>query len=369
MDLHNLALGAKLAWRMYEQPQKTWCKIMTAKYLDSNDADRIFTVANSINGSPIWKFIWESRNIIIEHLTWKIGNDGKAKFWRDSWNGDISLAEEIDDPVWINEVEALVGPFVTDYILEGQKEAEWIEWKIKQSTECGLAFGIVLAQNGTAQGRGIPLDIIEWSYTNRGKVRSQSLKGFLLAWPTYYKKSKWSIMWVVSLAMLAWYIWKERNRRVFNEEALSFELLIPKIKVAIEEVINIKLVGRKYCTYSSRDKEMERSWNLTKNTSYKFVDKKQNRGSIVWTPPSAGSLKVNFDGASCDNPGKSGYGAIIRDEFGNFVGANFGPLGVTTNNMAEIVGLLARLEWSVGQGFRSLEVEGDSQIVLNGIIK
>ncbi|GLJ14995.1 hypothetical protein SUGI_0244810 [Cryptomeria japonica] len=119
MDLHNIALGAKLAWRMYEQPKKIWCKIMTAKYLDSNDSERIFTVANSISGSPIWKFIWESRNIITEHLTWKIGNGRKAKFWRDFWNGDISLAEEIDDPVLTNEVEALVGPFMADYILEG----------------------------------------------------------------------------------------------------------------------------------------------------------------------------------------------------------------------------------------------------------
>ncbi|GLJ54364.1 hypothetical protein SUGI_1167300 [Cryptomeria japonica] len=31
--------------------------------------------------------------------------------------------------VWINEVEAVVGPYVVDYILEGQKESEWIEWK------------------------------------------------------------------------------------------------------------------------------------------------------------------------------------------------------------------------------------------------
>ncbi|GLJ30418.1 hypothetical protein SUGI_0602010 [Cryptomeria japonica] len=114
---------------------------------------------------------------------------------------------------------------------------------------------------------------------------------------------------------------------------------------------------------------MERLWNLMKNSGYKFVDKKKNMGSIVWTPPSTGSLKVNFDGASHGNPGKSGYGAIIRDEFGNFVGANFSPLGITTNNMAKIAGLLAELEWSVGRGFHNIEVEGDSQIFLNGIIK
>ncbi|GLJ16005.1 hypothetical protein SUGI_0265080 [Cryptomeria japonica] len=37
--------------------------------------------------------------------------------------------------------------------------------------------------------------------------------------------------------------------------------------------------------------------------------------------------------------------------------------------MAEIAGLLAGLEWSVGRGFHNIEVEGDSQIILNGIIK
>ncbi|XP_059067474.1 uncharacterized protein LOC131858294 [Cryptomeria japonica] len=235
----------------------------------------------------------------------------------------------MDDPVWINKVEALVGPFVA-YILEGQKEAEWIEWKIvnlgyeilrsrEQNVDWPSALcwhKMVLPKAGAflwtalhghiLTGERLKLigiagpsvcilckeneettdHLLFWcSYTKRvwdwlldklqyGSVRSQSLKSFLLAWPTCYKKSKWSILWVVSLAMLAWNIWKERNRRVFNEEALPFELLIPKIKVAIEEVINVKVVGRKYFTYSSWDKEMERLWNLTKNSGYKFVDKK-----------------------------------------------------------------------------------------------
>ncbi|GLJ44608.1 hypothetical protein SUGI_0937570 [Cryptomeria japonica] len=114
---------------------------------------------------------------------------------------------------------------------------------------------------------------------------------------------------------------------------------------------------------------MERLWNLTKNSGYKLMEKKQNRDSIVWFPPLAGNLKVNFDGASQGNPGKLGYGAIIRDELGNFVGANFGPLGINTNNLAELLGLLAGLEWCVDRGFHDIEVEGDSQIILNGITK
>ncbi|GLJ31134.1 hypothetical protein SUGI_0623800 [Cryptomeria japonica] len=78
---------------------------------------------------------------------------------------------------------------------------------------------------------------------------------------------------------------------------------------------------------------MERHWNLTKISGYKLMDKKQNRASVVWSSPKRGTIKVNFDGASRGNPGKPGYGAIMRDEFGNFVGEKYGPLGINTNNM------------------------------------
>ncbi|GLJ45310.1 hypothetical protein SUGI_0953810 [Cryptomeria japonica] len=114
---------------------------------------------------------------------------------------------------------------------------------------------------------------------------------------------------------------------------------------------------------------MERLWNLMKTRDYKLRDKKQIRDTTVWSPPKTRIIKVNFDGASCGNPEKSRYGAIIRDEFGNFVGANYGPLRINTNNMAEMVGLVAGMEWCVACCFQNVEVEGDSQIILNGISK
>ncbi|GLJ11445.1 hypothetical protein SUGI_0167940 [Cryptomeria japonica] len=112
---------------------------------------------------------------------------------------------------------------------------------------------------------------------------------------------------------------------------------------------------------------MERHWNLTKNSGYKLMEKKQNRASVVWIPPKIGNFKMNFDGASRGNPGKFGYGAIIRNEFGNFVGAKYGSLGINTNNMAELAGLLAGMEWCVAHDIQDVKVEGDSQIILNGI--
>ncbi|GLJ40832.1 hypothetical protein SUGI_0844510 [Cryptomeria japonica] len=108
---------------------------------------------------------------------------------------------------------------------------------------------------------------------------------------------------------------------------------------------------------------MERNWNLTKISGYKLMDKEQNRANVAWNPPKIVNFKFNFDRASRGNPRKFGYGAIIRNEFGNFVGANYGPLGINTNNMAKMAGLLAGLEWCVAHGIQDVEVEGDSQII------
>ncbi|GLJ36214.1 hypothetical protein SUGI_0726940 [Cryptomeria japonica] len=129
MNLHNLALGAKLAWKMYKHPQKIWCKILSRKYLDSTVPKRIFTLANSEGGSPVWRFIWESRRIISKHLTWKIGNGKKARLWRDSWNKDTPLAEAFNDQDWVNQVEALVDPFMVDYMHRVPNSTTLIIWK------------------------------------------------------------------------------------------------------------------------------------------------------------------------------------------------------------------------------------------------
>ncbi|XP_057871094.2 uncharacterized protein LOC131077585 [Cryptomeria japonica] len=57
MSLQNLALGAKLSWKMYKSPNKLWCRIFQKKYLDSDDFERIFTIADAYRSSPTWNFL------------------------------------------------------------------------------------------------------------------------------------------------------------------------------------------------------------------------------------------------------------------------------------------------------------------------
>ncbi|GLJ41989.1 hypothetical protein SUGI_0869280 [Cryptomeria japonica] len=97
MEVQNSALGAKLAWKMCKEPQKLWCRLFQRKYLDSDDTNKILTMANSERGSATWNFLWDSRHIITNHISWQIGNGCTALFWRNSWDGFLALADSFED--------------------------------------------------------------------------------------------------------------------------------------------------------------------------------------------------------------------------------------------------------------------------------
>ncbi|GLJ53914.1 hypothetical protein SUGI_1151850 [Cryptomeria japonica] len=139
---------------------------------------------------------------------------------------------------------------------------------------------------------------------------------------------------------------------------MEVDFLIPKIKHAIEEVVNVKTLGRTYKSYTKWDMAMENIWLLSKNNDYKFSDLKSYRKNIKWTPPSSGCLKMNFDGACRGNSGESGYGEIIHDESNDLVGAKYGPMDVSTNKIVEVSALKVGLEWCVENRIHKVMIKG-----------
>ncbi|XP_059068266.1 uncharacterized protein LOC131858830 [Cryptomeria japonica] len=139
------------------------------------------------------------------------------------------------------------------------------------------------------------------------------------------------------------------------------------IKLAIEEMINEKIQGVKYKYISKWDLEIEKVWFLKQNDDHSLKDERRKRKDVVWQGPPPGWLKLNFDGASKGNPGRGGLGAIVRDEFGNILKAFSGSGGFVTNNVAEISALEVGLKWCATKSMDKLVIEGDSQIILNGI--
>jgi ribonuclease HI len=78
-------------------------------------------------------------------------------------------------------------------------------------------------------------------------------------------------------------------------------------------------------------------------------------------------LVAFIDGGARGNPGPSGYGVVIQDEAGRKVAALGEYLGHQTNNFAEYQGLIAALEYAVGNGHKALKVISDSELLVRQI--
>jgi len=90
------------------------------------------------------------------------------------------------------------------------------------------------------------------------------------------------------------------------------------------------------------------------------------------TSSSTPLVTVNIDGGARGNPGPAGYGAIFKDAAGKKIGELSRYLGIQTNNYAEYSGLIAALEYALGQGHKALKVFSDSELMvrqMTGIYK
>jgi len=79
--------------------------------------------------------------------------------------------------------------------------------------------------------------------------------------------------------------------------------------------------------------------------------------------------KLYFDGASRGNPGHASYGFVIYDKNGEELSVGCQYIGKETNNVAEYMGLLKGLESAVKNGYKELEIYGDSNLIIKQLKK
>ncbi|KAH9309489.1 hypothetical protein KI387_037400, partial [Taxus chinensis] len=87
-----------------------------------------------------------------------------------------------------------------------------------------------------------------------------------------------------------------------------------------------------------------------------------------WIPPVKGNVKINFGGASTGNRGSSGAGGICRDETGKTLFAYTTDLLKSTDNRVELDALLQGLKIAKEICLENIEVEGDSEIVIDAML-
>lgn len=114
------------------------------------------------------------------------------------------------------------------------------------------------------------------------------------------------------------------------------------------------------------EEDIFRCWNLDLafQQAHKNPTRKTENTNQAWQPPVKGAIKLNFDDASKDNPGKSRAGGLLRDLEGRILAMFTSNMGYNSNNVAELEGLIRGLDMAKHQGIMSLLEEGDSLLII-----
>lgn len=62
---------------------------------------------------------------------------------------------------------------------------------------------------------------------------------------------------------------------------------------------------------------------------------------------------INFDGTSFGNPRPAGFGIVMPDSQGNVIQVEWGPLGRSDSNCAEVMGQLESLRMIKSRGLHN----------------
>ena len=86
---------------------------------------------------------------------------------------------------------------------------------------------------------------------------------------------------------------------------------------------------------------------------------------IRWVVPPNPYIKLNTDGSAIGNLRLAGAGGILRDSSSGWLSSFSLNLGIATNNMAELAAVQQGLLLAWDLGFKFLQIELDSSIVLS----
>ena len=175
-------------------------------------------------------------------------------------------------------------------------------------------------------------------------------------------------IWNAFPGMAMWCIWKERNARIFRGLSKNPEEIWNTVQDNVIASIKCMQWSDQDMVPPKAEVHVAENWGLPNLAfaSSLLRDKRCPPSSpSSWAAPPPGVFKLNFDGTSRGNPGKAGFGGLVRDHEGHVRLVFMGAIGEDTNNSAELDGLLRGVEIVIREGFLPAIVEGDSSVLIS----
>jgi hypothetical protein len=83
----NIALLTKWIWRLYQDEDNIWSRVIRAKYPDANN----LLQGSGQGGSQVWKNLHKIKHYFAMGAKFLVRDGGRTRFWLDWWIGDAPL--------------------------------------------------------------------------------------------------------------------------------------------------------------------------------------------------------------------------------------------------------------------------------------
>uniref|UniRef100_A0A2N9HP80 Reverse transcriptase domain-containing protein n=1 Tax=Fagus sylvatica TaxID=28930 RepID=A0A2N9HP80_FAGSY len=417
----NIALLAKLNWRLLQEKDALWAQTILAKYSPNGVMEVNKRLHRS--GSSTWRGIKKGNAVFREGIRWVVNNGQCVSFWFDKWVGEKPIREVIQGPLlnhedslrvcdvvegvgsWdLSRVSMTIPTLTCDSIRAvpvciTRQQEDCIAWDSSNGDFCLKMAYLLACKSPTASNTIAPSNWL-WKVNTSPRIR------FFL-WQCYHN----SVPVCATLVSRGLNVPNICPRCLGSDESLlhvlrdcpdSFafwhKLKIPNIcfaSFALPLVDWLKLNCSSPCSYDAflpwQTVFSFGIWNIwlrrnifVFNSCSVIPDPVANTIAfalemvclmgkdyhvklrvptpVKWKPPDLGWAKLNTDGASLGNPGIAGGGGLIRDPDGSWVGGFARAIGYTTSVQAELRALKDGLLLAIELGIPCLAIEMDSLV-------
>ncbi|XP_071918762.1 uncharacterized protein [Coffea arabica] len=183
--------------------------------------------------------------------------------------------------------------------------------------------------------------------------RGTGVRSRLVGWwslPTRHSRMK--MIHTVFPSIICWHIWLAY---LVGTESLRRRTICDRIMADAVGLV---------CEKAEGESEGYSSWHAFYASLSGWRPRYSHR-MVCWEPSGQAICKLNTDGCSLGNLGKSGGGGVLRDASGELVFGFSIPLGEVTSLQAEAKSLIYGVQQCVLRGFSSVQVEVDSLLLAN----
>ncbi|XP_019198912.1 PREDICTED: uncharacterized protein LOC109192673 [Ipomoea nil] len=425
----NRACMVKLAWRIKNDSESLWARVMTTKYRCPIGTQQVTQGRKGVSNA--WRGIAEAWDFMTEHLTHVVRNGMDTQFWMGKWISPEPLYVQLRTQLALPDLYAPVRDYWDE--MRGWKW-ELLEDALPTEMKARLASFVLTEEH-------VP-DALGWDLDPKGMFTVRSAYSAIVNGPIDNTDGSWKRMWRIRvparICMLLWLVLHgkiltnaERARRKLTSNPFCFRCAghpedlnhLFRTCPAAKQVWDAALTSRTRERLDTLPWDVWLETNLRGNGMNGFSDhwresfcirlwwlwrwrndeifKQQSRtlgqklewianyelevlaayskrihpekgtenhtpDQVRWRKPARGWVKLNIDGC-CKAKDMAGCGGLLRDENGTWLTGFTCNIGRCSAYEAELWGMLHGLCMARRRGITKLIAESDSAQLISDL--